>query len=122
MNTSVFGLITDSLNFQFVYLNPGKKLFASKTLQWNYEKRLIVQWIDRVLEDSIKASPHTTPMKSRNRTLRAYQTHLKRGHLLGDSSKDNLNLVEGENKKPVNVVWGNGNEESDLSRRICCYC
>ncbi|EGC46683.1 predicted protein [Histoplasma capsulatum var. duboisii H88] len=80
MDSAVFGLLTDSSVFQFVYLDPARKLFTSRLLQWVTDKKRIVQWIDRVLEDSIKASPHTTPVKSSNRTLRAYQTELKRGH------------------------------------------
>lgn len=105
MNSAVFGLVTDSSVFQFVYLDPARKLFTSRLLQWVTDKKRIVQWIDRVLEDSIKASPHTTPVKSSNRTLRACQAELKRGHLFGDPSNDNSDLIDAENERPVNVVW-----------------
>lgn len=107
MNSSVFGLLTDSSDFQFVHLNPVRKLFTSRLLQWVTDKKHIVQWIDRVLEDSIKASPHTTPVKSSNKTLRAFQTELKRAHLFGDPSKDDSDLIDGEDERAMNnnVVW-----------------
>jgi hypothetical protein len=67
----VFGLLTDPLSFQFVFLNTEKKLFTSRLLQWHLEKAQIIRWIDHVLAESIKASPHTSPIKSRNRSLLA---------------------------------------------------
>jgi hypothetical protein len=70
---SVFGLLTDSLSFQFVFLNTEKKLFTSRLLQWHLEKAQIIRWIDHVLAESIKASPHTSPIKPRNRSLLAYK-------------------------------------------------
>ncbi|EGD97978.1 hypothetical protein TESG_05277 [Trichophyton tonsurans CBS 112818] len=75
---------------------------------WVFGKKSIIQWIDRVLKDSIEASPHTTPVKFSNQTLRAYQTELKRGHLFGDPSNDNPDLIDGEDERPVNVVWREG--------------
>ncbi|EGE04978.1 hypothetical protein TEQG_03822 [Trichophyton equinum CBS 127.97] len=108
INSSVFGLVTDSSFFQFFYLDPARKLFTSRPFLWVFDKKSIIQWIDRVLKDSIEASPHTTPVKFSNQTLRAYQTELKRGHLFGDPSNDNPDLIDGEDERPVNVVWREG--------------
>lgn len=98
-------MLTDADEFQFIYLNTDRKLFTSRPLRWYYDKNQIVQWVDRVLEDSIKASPHTTPLKSMNTSLRAYQTELKRNHIFGDPSKDDSGKTEGEKERPVKVVW-----------------
>jgi hypothetical protein len=96
----VFGLLTDSLSFQFVFLNTEKKLFTSRLLQWHLEKAQIIRWIDHVLAESIKASPHTSPIKSRNRSLLAYKSHLKRGNIFGGDVSPT-----GEDEWPGNIVW-----------------
>ena len=53
MDSSVFGLLTDSTNFRFVYLDPLRKLFVSKPHEWMEEKARIIQWIDKILKDSV---------------------------------------------------------------------
>ncbi|OCL00585.1 uncharacterized protein K441DRAFT_533611 [Cenococcum geophilum 1.58] len=93
MNSSVFGLLTDSTNFRFVYLDPSRKLFVSKPHEWLEEKAKIIQWIDKILEDSIQASPHTTPFKWQ------YQ--------FGSAAKD-FDLVEGENDRGYEIIQREG--------------
>ena len=106
MNSSVFGLLTDSTNFRFIYLNPLRKLFVSKSYEWMEEKARIIQWIDKILEDLIQAS-HTTPCKKFNKTIGAYQTHLKRQYQFGSAAKD-FNLVEGESNRSYEIIHREG--------------
>jgi hypothetical protein len=113
MNTSVFGLLTDSQTFQFVFLSPEKKLFTSKLLQWHHEKAQVVRWIDHVLAESIKASPHTSPIKSRNRSLLAYKSHLKRGHIFGGDVSPT-----GENESPIDIFWDDELEQDETRKLI----
>ena len=107
MNSSVFGLLTDSTNFRFVYLNSSRKLFVSKPHEWMEEKVRIVQWIDKILEDSIQASPHTTPCKKFNKTIGAYQTYLKQQYQFGSAAKD-FDPVEGENNRGHEIIYREG--------------
>ena len=107
MNSSVFGLLTDSTNFRFVYLDPSRKLFVSKPHEWMEEKTRIVQWIDKILEDSIQASPHTTPCKKFNKTIGAYQTYLKRQYQFGSTAND-FDPVEGENNRGRQIIYREG--------------
>jgi hypothetical protein len=64
----------------------------------------IVQWIDKILQDSIEASPHTTPNKTNNGILMAYQTHIKQGFQFGSES-DDFELVDGEDVRHYQVVF-----------------
>ena len=43
MNSSVFGLLTDSTNFRFISLDPLRKLFVSKLHKREDEKARIIQ-------------------------------------------------------------------------------
>ena len=103
MNSSVFGLLTDSTNFRFVYLDSSRKLFVSKLYEWIEEKAKIVQWIDKILEDLIQASPYTTPCKKFNKTIGAYQTYFKRQYQFGSAAGD-FDLVEGENNRSYEII------------------
>ena len=71
------------------------------------EKARIVQWIDKILEDSIQASPHTTPCKKSNKTIRAYQTYLKQQYQFGSAAND-FDLVEGENDRGHEIIYREG--------------
>lgn len=71
------------------------------------EKARIVQWIDKILEDSIQASPHTTPCKKFNKTIGAYQTYLKRQYQFRSAAKD-FDLVEGENNRSYELIRREG--------------
>ncbi|KAN0072338.1 hypothetical protein V8E54_009267 [Elaphomyces granulatus] len=63
VNCSVFGVMTDSRQFVFVFLDESRKLFVSNTLSWLNQDTTIVKWIDKILEDAIKSSAHTSPVK-----------------------------------------------------------
>ena len=106
-NSSIFGLLTDSTNFRFVYLDPSRKLFVSKLHEWLDEKTRIVQWIDKILEDLVQASPYTTPRKKFTKTISAYGTYPKRQYQFGSAAKD-FDLVEGENNRSYEIIQREG--------------
>jgi hypothetical protein len=78
INSSVFGLITDSEEYIFAWLDEKRNLFVSETYLWVTKKVKIIQWIDSILRDSIEASPHTTPIKTANIAIHAYRSHVNR--------------------------------------------
>ena len=78
VNHSVFGVMTDSREFIFVFLDESRKLFVSNTLSWLNQDTAIEKWIDKILEDSIKSSPHTSPVKGHQMNCQTYQTELKK--------------------------------------------
>ncbi|KAL2863694.1 uncharacterized protein BJX67DRAFT_384392 [Aspergillus lucknowensis] len=74
INPSVFGVISDSRVYQFAWLDGNRKLFVSDVYSWVSNQSIIIKWIDRMLRDSIKASPYT-PVKTGDTAIHAYQTH-----------------------------------------------
>ncbi|KAL4870588.1 hypothetical protein BDV12DRAFT_165858 [Aspergillus spectabilis] len=102
INSSVFGLITDSEEYRFAWLDENRNLFVSETYLWVTKKVRIIQWIDRILRDSIEASPHTTPVKTANTAIHAYRSHVNQGYQFGDT--DVFEAVEGEDLRHYRVV------------------
>jgi hypothetical protein len=78
VNCSVFGVMTDSRQFVFVFLDESRKLFVSNTLSWLNQDTTIVKWIDKILEDAIKSSAHTSPVKGYQVDRQTYQAELKK--------------------------------------------
>ncbi|KAK9250530.1 hypothetical protein V1507DRAFT_484354 [Lipomyces tetrasporus] len=101
-NCSVFGLVTDSEEYRFAYLDEKRKLFVSETYLWVTKKAKIIQWIDKILRDSIEASPHATPVKTANTTIHAYRTHINRGYQFGGI--DESQVVEGDDLRSYRVI------------------
>ncbi|KAK9320868.1 hypothetical protein V1517DRAFT_194951 [Lipomyces orientalis] len=83
LDTCAFGLVTDSEEYRFAYLDEKRKIFVSETYLWVTKKAKIIQWMDKTLRDSIETSPHTTPVKTANTTIHAYWTHLNREYQFG---------------------------------------
>ncbi|KAL4981266.1 hypothetical protein BDW68DRAFT_183729 [Aspergillus falconensis] len=77
INSSVFELITDSGEYQFAWLDEYRDLLVSEAYLWVTKKIKIIQRIDRILQDAIEASPHTTPAKTENTAIHAGRS---RGH------------------------------------------
>src|SRR5699024_10059033 len=94
INSSVFGLITDSEEYRFAWLDENRNLFVSETYLWVTKKVKIIQWIDNILRDSIEASPHMIPVKTANTAIHAYRSHVNRHFQFGDT--DVVEAVEGE--------------------------
>jgi hypothetical protein len=117
INTSVFGIITDSDEFKFVFLDSAMKLFSSEVFVWGYKTNEILQWIDRILTDAIDASPYTAPVQSRNTTLFTYETALQRHHHLGaGSSSEGMAVVDRANVPPVNIFLKRDREYREVDR------
>jgi hypothetical protein len=85
--------------FQFAFLSSEMKLFVSKALVWPFDSKEILRWLDRVLGDSIDASPYTTPVQSRNVTLFGYETALQHHSQFG--SDEDLVVVGGPSIPPT---------------------
>ena len=102
INSSVFGLITDSEEYRFAWLDENRNLFVSEAHLWVTKKVKIIQWIDNILRDSIKASPHVTPVKTANTAIHAYRSHVNQHFQFGDS--DVVEAVEGEDLRHYRVV------------------
>ena len=92
-NTSVFGMLSDSRNFQFAFLDKDKKFFTTKFFIWHIEQSTILAYIDTMLKHAIESSPHTTPTKSANRILRKYSEYIEGEWSFGDGSHDEENEV-----------------------------
>lgn len=55
-DSCVFGLMTDSSHYTFVLLDGGRNLYVSETYSWVAKKATVVQWIDKILRESVEAS------------------------------------------------------------------
>ncbi|KAN0074324.1 hypothetical protein V8E54_008261 [Elaphomyces granulatus] len=105
INKTVFGLATDSNTFVLVVLQENKKVFASRQLDWLEEKELIISFLDKILEDAIESSPHTTPMRARNQRIKRFGKSLGETYQFGD--EDN-NDASNDHHGMWNVVEVNG--------------
>lgn len=88
VNRTVFGMLTDSDEFRFAFLDEKRKLFVSRPLLWAIDQNLIITYIDNILIDAIESSPHTTPRKLHNRTIHNYRKALGRKWKFGDETDD----------------------------------
>jgi hypothetical protein len=61
--------MTDSEVYEFVHLDEERRLFVTNFYGWASQKREIIQWIDKILQDSIQA----TPVKNSEQRIRNYQ-------------------------------------------------
>jgi hypothetical protein len=108
VNQSVFGMLSDSGTFQFAFLDETRKFYTSATFRWALQKSEILSYVDAILLDAIHSSPATTPMRTRNATIRNYQRYLKGrwnfgGQLdaVADVDSDSIvDIVEEENDQP----------------------
>jgi hypothetical protein len=99
--------MTDSENFEFAYLNPFRKLFLSDNYAWSFKKADVVKWVDKILADSIQASPHTSPVKKANTTICAYQTCVKGEYQFG-RAMDDFEFAEDEDGRPYQIIRRDG--------------
>lgn len=85
-NQQVFGILTDSSEFRFAFLNESRQMFLSDPLLWRSNAPHIVTYIDHILRKAIESSPHTTPLKDKNRQLLNYTRHLRSSFEYGEGS------------------------------------
>ncbi|KKZ68791.1 hypothetical protein EMCG_01005 [[Emmonsia] crescens] len=76
-STAVFGVLTNFADFQFIVLREIGKAMRSETLSWAMRRDQVVAFLDSILLDAIKSSPHTTPQKLANSTIKHFDDHLK---------------------------------------------
>jgi hypothetical protein len=88
VNQSVFGMVSDSKEFRFAFLDEDKKFYTTRPFTWAIEKSTIIAYIDMMLINAIESSPHTTPQKTNNRTICRNREHLGREWKFGDDSDD----------------------------------
>lgn len=83
LNTTVFGVATDSVEYKFVMLRADRKAFVSKTVHSKAEKGLVISFLDQILQDAIESSPHTTPTTRRNRRIGIFESSLRSSYAFG---------------------------------------
>ncbi len=88
VNKSVFGMVSDSKEFRFSFLDEKKKLFTTRPFTWVTEQSTVIAYIDMMLINAIESSPHTTPQKNNNQTILKYPEFLARKWNFGAESDD----------------------------------
>jgi hypothetical protein len=93
-NNSVFGMLSDSTEFKFAFLDSNKKFHVSFPLFWIKDQQAIISYIDAILLDAIQSSPYTTPTKIQNKTLFRYPRYLKGRWAFGNDAEDEVKTEE----------------------------
>jgi len=88
VNQSVYGMVSDSKEFRFCFLDEKKKFFTTKPFIWVIERPTIIAYIDMMLINAIESSPHTTPQNRNNQTILRYPESLERQWKFGTESDD----------------------------------
>jgi hypothetical protein len=108
-NNTVFGMLSDGKEFKFAFLDSNKKFYVSLPLFWIHHQQAIISYIDAILLDAIQSSPHTTPTKGQNKTLRRYRRYLETKWAFGDAAEDEVRAeTEIDEDDIVDVVMLNG--------------
>lgn len=107
VNQTVWGILSDAHNFFFLCLNNDRKLLTSPMLEWRYQSSQILNHLDTLLRDAIQSSPHTTPQKQQNSTLRSYGKYLAGSWHIGVKTGDEEAEEDEEDAPVVDVVMRN---------------
>jgi hypothetical protein len=78
-NCDIFGILTDSKQFQFVVLRCDRRAYVSRPWWWVLEKNVIITFIDHILQKVIESSPHITPIKIANNHIMRYDQSFEFG-------------------------------------------
>jgi hypothetical protein len=108
INQTVWGMLSDSGTFQFAFLDDKKKFYTSRLYRWAQDQSTILAYIDAILFDAIQSSPHTTPTKTENATLRNYQRYLKARWRFGEEPE--VKAVDGIDPESIVDVVKEGND------------
>ncbi|KAH0556775.1 hypothetical protein GP486_005438 [Trichoglossum hirsutum] len=76
LNVDLFGMMADTNEYRFVLLDRERRAFISEPLLWATRSGQIVALVDYILRSAISSSPHTTPIKTKNRRITNYDDHL----------------------------------------------
>lgn len=108
VNRSVFGMVSDSKECRFCFLNEQKKFFVTRPFIWAIERSTIIAYIDTMLQNAIESSPHTKPHKKNNRSMLKYTDFSEREWKFREEANDES---DGGGAKKSN---GGGAEMSDV--------
>jgi hypothetical protein len=111
-NSDVFGMLSDSEDFIFAYLDSNKKLHVSRTLHWKLDQPKIITYVDATLLDAIRSSPHTTRTKNENKTLRKYRRYMSGRWAFGRHAEYEAEMAEAEtDEDEVEAEWETKEDE-----------
>lgn len=119
VNTTVFGIMADTLEYRFVLLDHQRTAFVSRPLSWLMERDRIVAFVDHIFQSAIESSPHTTPVKFNNRQIRQSDARLREtfvtGSGEGSTDIDKRAELGGEHKYEHGVEGYDVIEEDGMS-------
>ena len=104
MNQCVFGMVSDSKEFRFSFLNEEKRFFTTRPYTWVTEQSTIFAYIDMMLINAIGSAPHPTPQKKNNKAMHKCPEVLERQWRFGPASDDGGAEEEEEDDNMVNVL------------------
>ena len=104
-NNTVFGMLSDSKEFKFAFLDSNKKFYVSYPMHWIKDQQAIISHVDAMLLDAIQSSPHTTPTKSQNKTLLRHRRYLETKWAFGKDAEDEVRAeAEDEDEDEDDIV------------------
>ncbi|KAI9760687.1 MAG: hypothetical protein M1840_002363 [Geoglossum simile] len=76
LNVDLFGMMADNAEYRFALLDRERRAFISEPLLWATKRGQIVAFVDHILHSAISSSPHTIPVKTKNRQITNYDSYL----------------------------------------------
>ncbi|KAI9765360.1 MAG: hypothetical protein M1840_007440 [Geoglossum simile] len=104
INVDLFGMISDGSEYRFIHLDCKRKAWVSRPLMWGFDAGRIVAFLDHILQSAVSSSPHTAPVKTKNKQVRNYSGYLDDTFKRGEGSsaqKEDLKLKEDMNEYDV---------------------
>ena len=104
-------------------LDPKRKAFVSRHLDWTTDFNPVVTFLGRILRDAIDLSPHTAPTKRRNTVTNYHGKHLSNTYTWGNGSSG---MYEDCNFQKWDIIDVDGSPDhvSDGQMDVCiltCY-
>jgi len=103
-NNVVFGMVSDSREFRFAFLDLDKEFHDSRPLIWRRDKQVVISYIDAMLLDAIQSSPHTTSTKVHNKCLRKYRQYVGGRWAFGQHAEYEAEMAEAETDEDEDEV------------------
>ena len=106
-NRSTFGMLSDSTNFHFAFLDHNKKFHVSRLFQWRHDQATIIAYIDNILQDAIASSPHTSSSKVDNSIILSFPRYMSsrwRNGLVEESEVDESDTSSVDSDEAVDIV------------------
>lgn len=102
---SVFGMLTDSHEFRFAYLDQDRKFFRSEWFMWAKRQDKILAYIDMMLISAIESSPQTPPPQRNNRTIYHHSDIEDWEWRFGDEADDETVEEQNEEEDQEDQSW-----------------